>query len=156
MVDAAAFSSAEVALVQSRHCGSEFPTLAAAAHRSLSSDTVNVVNDLLDKAQTQLYETRHAGPNAAFGDQLAKDRKVLETSQSDRAEFSPALAAEKADLPVTVKSVPAVDASRVASRSSARKEGGGGASIRVWWSAETDLFTVSCDCRFWYADDDRP
>ena len=57
-------------------------------------------------------ETRHAEPNAALGDQLAKDSNALETSKADTAELSPALPAEKADLAVTEKSLTAVEVSR--------------------------------------------
>ena len=66
VIDAAAFSSAEkqklVALVQSRQASddddSELSAPAAAAYVSHSSDIVDVLNDLMDKVQTQLEETR--------------------------------------------------------------------------------------------------
>eukprot|EP00450_Noctiluca_scintillans_P002421 CAMPEP_0194482150 /NCGR_PEP_ID=MMETSP0253-20130528/4235_1 /TAXON_ID=2966 /ORGANISM="Noctiluca scintillans" /LENGTH=688 /DNA_ID=CAMNT_0039321673 /DNA_START=47 /DNA_END=2116 /DNA_ORIENTATION=+ len=135
VVDAAAFSSADkqklVALVQSRQASddgdSEFSAPAAAAYASHSSDIVDVLNDLLDKAQTQLDETRHAESNAAHNfallrqsleDQLAQDNKALEKAKADRAEFSTALAAEKADLAESEKSLTAVEASQAASKSS--------------------------------------
>ena len=73
VVDVAAFSSAEkqelVGLVQSRQASdiddSELSAPAAAVYVSHSSDFVDVLNDLLDKAQTLLNVTRHAESNAA-------------------------------------------------------------------------------------------
>ena len=68
VVDAASLSSAQkqklVALVQSKQA-SELSALAAATCVRLSSDIVDVLNDLMDKAQAQLDETRHAEPSAA-------------------------------------------------------------------------------------------
>ena len=72
VVDVAAFSSAEkqelVALVQSRQASdvddSELSASAAAVYVSHSSHLVDVLYDLLDKAQTLLDVTRHAESNA--------------------------------------------------------------------------------------------
>ena len=141
VVDAAAFSSTELALDQSRHDDREFSAPAAAAHSSLSSDTADVLHDLLDRAQTQLDETSHPEPKVALGDQLAKDSQALAKSKADRAEFSTALAAEKADLPVTGKSLPAEEASQVARRMRTCEDEMVVLQTEFWWSAETDLFT---------------
>ena len=58
-----------MALILSRQArndnDSELSALAAAAYVSHSSDIVDARNDLMDKAQTQLDETRHAESNAA-------------------------------------------------------------------------------------------
>ena len=114
VVDAAACASADkqmmVALVQSWHCDCEFSAPVAAAHAS--SDIVDVLNDFLDKAQTQFDETRQAESNAPLGDWLARDNKGLEKLKVGKAELSTALTAEKADLAVSEKSLPAENASR--------------------------------------------
>jgi len=135
VVDAAAFSSAEkqklVALVQSRQASddddSELSAPAAAAYVSHSSDIVDVLNDLLDKAQTQLDETRHAESNAAHNfallkqsleDQLKQDNKALTKAKADNSEFASSLEAERADLAEAEKSLAAVLASEAASKNS--------------------------------------
>ena len=67
-VIAAAFPSADEqkmeALVQSRQasdvCYSECSATAAAVHASLSSDIVDVIDDLMDNTHAQLDETSHA------------------------------------------------------------------------------------------------
>merc|ERR1719414_2422993 len=108
VVDAAAFSSVDkqklAALVQSRQSSDdddgELSAPAAAAYKSHSSDIVDVLNDLLDKSQTELDDTRHAESNAAHNfamlkqsleDQLAQDNKALEKGKTAKAEFATAL-----------------------------------------------------------------
>ena len=77
----------------------ELSAPAAATYKSHSSDIVDVLNDLLDKAQTELDDTRHAESNAAHNfamlkqslqDQLTQDNKALEKAKTDKAEFSTA------------------------------------------------------------------
>ena len=88
-----------VALVQSRQASndddSESPALAAAADVNRSSDRLSdVLNDLMDSAQTQLDDTRHALSDAAHSfvllmqsleDQLTQDNKTVMTYFSDSA-----------------------------------------------------------------------
>ena len=121
VVDVAAFSSAEkqklVALVQSRQArdvdDSELSAPAAAVYVSHSSDTVDVLNDLLDKAQTLLDVARHAESNAAHNfallkqslDQLTQDIKALTKAKVDNSEFASSLEAERADLAEAEKSL---------------------------------------------------
>ena len=112
VIDAAPFPSADkqksVALVRGRQASddddSEISVPSAAAYVSHSSDIVDVLNDLLDKAEAQLDETRHADLNAAHNfallkqsleDQLAQDSKALEKAKADRTEYSTSLVARK-------------------------------------------------------------
>jgi len=135
VVDAAAFSSVDkqklVALVQSRQSSNddddELSAPVAAAYKSHSSNIVDVLNDLLDKAQTELDDTRHAESNAAHNfallkqsleDQLAQLNKDLEKAKADVAEFTTSLDAGKADLAEAEKSLAALVASQAASKSS--------------------------------------
>ena len=85
-------------------CGNAHPAYlvwAGLAHYSSQVERTDVFNDLLDKAQSELDDTRHAVSNAAHNfamlkqslvDQLAQDNKALEKAKAD------SLAAEKADL----------------------------------------------------------
>ena len=135
VVDAAAFSSVDkeklVALVQSRQSSDdddgELSAPAAATYKSHSSDIVDVLNDLLDKAQTELDDTRHAESSAAHNfamlkqsleDQLTQNNKALEKAKTDKAEFATALEAEKADLAEAEKSMAALVASQAVSKNS--------------------------------------
>ena len=91
--DAVAFSSIDgqklLALVQSRQSSDdddcELSAPAAATYKSHSSDIIDVFNDLLDKVQTQLDETRHSVASAAhtfavleqsLKDQLPQDNEA--------------------------------------------------------------------------------
>ena len=135
VVDAAAFSSVDkqklVALVQSRQSSNddddELSAPVAAAYKSHSSNIVDVLNDLLEKAQTELDDIRHAESNAAHNfamlkqsleDQLAQLNKALEKAKADVAEFTTSLDAGKADLAEAEKSLAALVASQAASKSS--------------------------------------
>ena len=122
VVDVAAFSSAEkqelVGLVQSRQASdvddSELSAPAAAVYVSHSSDFVDVLNDLLDKAQTLLDVMRHAESSAVHNfallkhsleDQLTQDNKALTKAKADNSEFVSSLEAERADLAEAEKSL---------------------------------------------------
>ena len=81
---------------------------------SHSSDIVDVLNDLLDKAQTLLDVTCHAESNAAHNfallkqsleDQLTQDNKALTKTKADNSEFASSLEAERADLAEAEKSM---------------------------------------------------
>ena len=131
VMDAAAFSSVDkqklVALVKSRQASdddddSELSALAAAAYVSHSSDIVDVLKDLLDKAEAQLDEIRHAELNVAHNfallkqsleDQLAQDNKALEKAKADRVQYIFGCR-KSADLLEAEKSLVAVQASDAA------------------------------------------
>ena len=134
VIDAAAFSSADrqklVSLVQSRQSSDdddgELSAPAAATYRSHSSDIIDVLNDLLGKAQSKLDDTRHAESHAAHNfarlkqsleDQLAQDNKVLEKAKTDNAEFATSLEAEKPDLAEAEKSLASLEAAQAAAKS---------------------------------------
>ena len=72
-----------VALVQSRQSSDDdddgLSALAAATYKSHSSDTVDALNDLLDKAQTELDDSRHAESSAAHNFALLE--QFLRTSR---------------------------------------------------------------------------
>ena len=76
---------------------------------SHSSNIVDVLSDLLDKAQTELDDTRHAESNAAHNfsmhqqsleDQLAQLNRAFTKAKADVAESTTSLAAEKTVLVV--------------------------------------------------------
>jgi len=84
---------------------------------SHSSDIVDVLSALLDKAEAQLDKIRHAELDAAHNiallkhsleDELAQDNKTLEKAKAGRTEFRTSLAAGKADLQEAEKSLVAV------------------------------------------------
>ena len=90
VVDAAAFSSVDkqkwVALVQSRPSSNdvddELSAPVVVACKSHSSNIADVLSDSLDKAQTELDDTRHAESNAAHNfsmlQQALEDQLALE------------------------------------------------------------------------------
>jgi len=138
VIDAAAFSSVDkqklVALVQSRQSSDdeddELSAPEAAAYKSHSSNIVDVLNDLLDTAQTELDDTRHAESTAAHNfamlkqsleDQLAQNKKALAKAKTDKAEFTTSLEAGKADLAEAEKSLAALVESQAVSKSSCTK-----------------------------------
>ena len=107
-----------MALVQSRQASdvddSELCAAAAAVYVTHSSDSVGVLNVLLDKAQTLLDVTRHAESNAVHNfallkhsleDQLTQDNKALTKAKADNSEFASSLEAERADLVEAEKSL---------------------------------------------------
>ena len=110
VIDAAAFSSVDrqklVALVQGGQA-SDGELSAAATYQSHSSDIIDVLNDLPEKAQSKVDDTRHPESTAAYNfamlkqsleDQLAQDNKALERGKTDNVEFAASMAAETADV----------------------------------------------------------
>jgi len=136
VIDAAPFPSADkqklVALVRGRQASdddvSELSAPAATAYVSHSSDIVDVLNDLLDKAEAQLDETRHADLNAAHNfallkqsleDQLAQDSKGLWKRRRRTGPSTVHLWLQgKADLEEVEKSLVVVQASDTAAERS--------------------------------------
>ena len=110
-VDAAAFSNVDkqklVALVQSRPSSNDDDDELSAvvvACKSHSSNIVDVLIDLLDRAQTELDDTRHAESNAAHNfsmlqqsleDQLAQLNRALKKAKAD--EYTTSLDVENAE-----------------------------------------------------------
>ena len=97
---------------------------------SHSSNIVDVLSDLLDKAQTELDDTRHTESNAAHSfsllqqsleDQLVQLNRALKKAKADVAEFTTSLDAQKADLVEVEKSLSASVASEAASKTVASK-----------------------------------
>ena len=76
--------------------------LAAAAYANHTSDIADVLSALMDKAQTQLDETRHADSRAAHDvapeDQSTHYDKALSKAKVDNSEFVSSSRAEKAGL----------------------------------------------------------
>ena len=89
----------------------ELSALVAAAYTSHSFDVVEVLDDLLDKAQTQLHGIRHAVTKTAHSfamlkpflvDQLAQLNKYFK--KADVAEFHDVVGCREAELAVAEKS----------------------------------------------------
>ena len=85
----------------------ELSVLVAAAYRSHSSNIVDVLNDFLEKAQTELGDTRHSWSNAAhnfemlkqsFEDQLTQLDTDLDKANANEAEFTTSLEVGEVDL----------------------------------------------------------
>ena len=99
-------------------------------YQSHSSDIVDVLTLLLNKAQFEIDDTRHAKSNAAnnfamlmqfLEDQLTQDNKALEKAKADKTKFAAALAAEKVDLAEAPKSLVSLKAFRPQARALAVK-----------------------------------
>ena len=96
---------------------SELSAPAAAVYVSHRSDFVDVLDDLLDQAQTLLDVTRHAESNCynfalfkhSLEDQLTQDNKASTKAKADNSEFVSSLEAERADLAEAEKSGVAAD-----------------------------------------------
>ena len=97
---------------------------------SHSSNIVDVLSDLLDKAQTELGDTRHAESNAAHNSRcsssllrtsLHNSTRLFTRAKADEAEFTTSLDAEKADLVEAEKSLSASVESQAASKAVASK-----------------------------------
>ena len=127
VVDAAAFPSAEKqkleARVQSRQAsddeGSRLSAPVAVACASHSSDSMDVLDELVDKPQIQLDEWRHAQPSAAHSfvspcsgslsrTSHRKDNNLLSKVKAESSRCVSSLRTEQADLAETQKSLAAV------------------------------------------------
>ena len=94
---------------------------ACLAHYSSHVERTDVLNDLLDKAQFELDDTRHAVSNAAHNfamlkqslvDQLAQDNKALEQAKADH------LVSRESRSRGGGESLASLEASQVASKNS--------------------------------------
>jgi len=120
VVDAAGFSTSDhqklVALVQSKQGDedSEMGAPAAATYESQSGGIVGVLEDLKEKAETELSEARKAESSAkhnyemmkqSLEDQMAADTADLNEQKSAKASAEEGKAAAEGDLASTVKSL---------------------------------------------------
>jgi len=120
VVDAAGFSTSDhqklIALVQSKQGDedSEMGAPAAATYESQSGGIVGVLEDLKEKAETELSEARKAESSAkhnyemmkqSLEDQMAADTADLNEQKSAKASAEEGKAAAEGDLASTVKSL---------------------------------------------------
>jgi hypothetical protein len=118
VVDAAGFTSNDkqklVALVQAKQTDedSEMGAPAAASYKSQSGGIVEVLEDLKDKAETELAEARKAESTTkhnyemmkqSLEDQMAADTKNLDEQKSGKEAAAEGKATAEGDLAVTVK-----------------------------------------------------
>jgi len=122
IVDAASFSVSDqkrlTALIQAQQGSDseeddmETGAPAAAAYESKSGGILDVLNDMQDKAETQLSELRKAEATAkgnynvlkqGLTDQLANDNKEMETEKSNKAANEEGKATAEGELSVTVE-----------------------------------------------------
>jgi hypothetical protein len=122
VMDAAAFSSTDkqklVALVQSHQDSededSEFGAPAAATYEKKSGNIVDILEDMKEKAETQLSDLRKAEQSAKFNfeklkgsidDQVANDNGSMEIQKKKMAAAQEGKAAAQGDLEVTVADI---------------------------------------------------
>merc|ERR1719174_2358446 len=116
VVDAAGFTGSDqkklLALVQEQQEDSEMGAPAAATYKSQSGGIVDVLEDLKDKAETELAEARKAESNTkhnyemmkqSLEDQMAQDTKNMNEQKSNKEEASEGKATAEGDLATTVK-----------------------------------------------------
>merc|ERR1719407_134693 len=116
VVDAAGLTSHDqqklVALVQAQDSDSESGAPAAATYKSQSGGIVDVLEDLKEKAETELAEARKVESNAkhnyemmkqSLEDQMAADTKDLSEEKSAKASAEEGKATAEGDLATTVK-----------------------------------------------------
>jgi peptidoglycan hydrolase CwlO-like protein len=116
VVDAAGFTGSDqkklLALVQAQGEDSEIGAPAAATYKSQSGGIVAVLEDLKDKAETELAEARKAESTSkhnyemmkqSLEDQMAQDTKNLNEQKSGKEQAAEGKATAEGDLAVTVK-----------------------------------------------------
>merc|ERR1719158_1835519 len=105
-----------VALVQAQQEDSESGAPAAATYKSQSGGIVDVLEDLKDKAETELAEARKAETTAkhnygmmkqSLEDQVAADTKNMGEQKSAKEAAAEGKATAEGDLSVTVKDLKA-------------------------------------------------
>jgi len=115
VVDAAGFAAQDqkklVALVQAQQEDEDMGAPAAAAHKSQSGGILDVLDDLKDKAETELAEARKAESKTkhnygmmkqSLDDQMAADTKTLNEEKSAKEHAGEEKATAEGDLSVTV------------------------------------------------------
>jgi len=124
VIDAAAFSISDrehlVALVQNRQQGSsddedsEFGAPAASAYKSHSSNIIDVLDDLKEKAEEELADLRKAEASTkhnyqmlkqSLEDQMAADTKDLNEEKANKAASDETKATAEGDLAETTKAL---------------------------------------------------
>jgi len=116
VVDAAGLTGSDqhklVALVQAQQEDEDTGAPAAAAYKSQSGGIVDVLEDLKDKAETELAEARKAESNTkhnyemmkqSLEDQMAADTKNMNEEKSAKEEAEEGKATAEGDLATTVK-----------------------------------------------------
>jgi len=136
VADAAAFSVEDrgrlLALAQTDQGDDEFGAPAAATYKSQSGGIVEVLEDMKEKAESQLAELRKAEETAkhnydmlkqSLEAQIAADKKDMKEEKSGKAEAEEAKAEAEGDLELTNKELANADEMLATSRSTCMKVG---------------------------------
>jgi len=118
VVDAAGFTGSDqqklVALVQAQQSDSEMGAPAAATYKSQSGGILDVLEDLKDKAETELAEARKAESSTkhnydmmkqSLEDQMSADTKNMNEQKSSKEGAEEGKATAEGDLATTVKAL---------------------------------------------------
>jgi len=136
VADAAAFSVEDrgrlLALAQTDQGDDEFGAPAAATYKSQSGGIVEVLEDMKEKAESQLAELRKAEETAkhnydmlkqSLEAQIAADKKDMKEEKNGKAEAEEAKAEAEGDLELTNKELANADEMLATSRSTCMKVG---------------------------------
>merc|ERR1712079_739527 len=137
VADAAAFSVVDrrrlLALAQvDENSDEEFGAPAAAAYKSQSGGIIEVLEDMKEKAESQLAELRKAEETAkhnyemlkqSLEAQIAADKKDMKEEKAGKAEAEEAKAEAEGDLEMTTKELANAEESLATSRSTCMKVG---------------------------------
>jgi len=136
VADAAAFSVADtqrlLALAQVDQNDEEFGAPVAAAYKSQSGGIIEVLEDMKEKAESQLAELRKAEETAkhnydmlkqSLEAQISADTKDMKESKAGKAEAKEAKAEAEGDLEVTTKELDNAKGSLTTARSTCMKVG---------------------------------
>jgi len=122
VIDAAAFSGTDrqklMALVQSQEDADDVGAPAAAVYKTHSTNIVEVLEDMKEKAESQLSDLRKAESNAkhnyemlkqSLEDQIKFDTKDMDDEKAAKAEAAQGKAAAEGDLDVATKELKAAE-----------------------------------------------
>jgi len=136
VADAAAFSVVDrqrlLALAQTDQTDEEFGAPAAASYKSQSGGIIEVLEDMKEKAESQLAELRKAEETAkhnydmlkqSLESQIAADKKDMKEEKAGKAEAEEAKAEAEGDLEVTTKELANAEEMLATSRSTCMKVG---------------------------------
>merc|ERR1711879_902824 len=136
VADAAAFSVNDrqrlMALAQTDQSDEEFGAPAAAAYKSQSGGIVEVLEDVKEKAESQLAELRKAEETAkhnyemlkqSLEAQISADKKDMKEEKAGKAEAEEAKAEAEGDLEMTTKELANAEETLATSRSTCMKVG---------------------------------
>merc|ERR1712079_146372 len=136
VADAAAFSVDDrqrlLALAQTDQSDEEFGAPAAAAYKSQSGGIIEVLEDMKEKAESQLAELRKAEETAkhnyemlkqSLEAQIAADKKDMKEEKVGKAEAEEAKAEAEGDLEMTTKELANAEETLATSRSTCMKVG---------------------------------